>query len=90
MHSLIQMLDSDDKKSMDIHGFIAAWYLWIGIIDLFKIQAFNSEHKDRPRFLIALYEWITNAIILFSGVHSSFALWRQFRVKNKFQQRMRH
>ena len=89
MHSLNQMLDSYDKKSIVLHGFIAAWYLGISMIDLTKIPAFNSENKDRRRFLVMLYEWINNAIMFFSGDQTCIALWRQFRLKDELLQKMR-
>ena len=88
MHSLNQMLDSYDKKSIVLHKFIAAWYLGIRMFDLFKISVFNSENKDRRRFLEMLNEWINNSIMFFSGDQTCIALWRQFRLKDELLQKM--
>lgn len=70
-------------------GVIAVWFRGVNMFDLFKIPPFDADNKYMRRLLVEIHEWIANGLVITALVHTLFAFWHQFKLKDGLLDRMR-
>ena len=72
-----------------ISGVVAVWYRGVNMFDLFRIPAFDADNKPMRRLLVEIHEWIANGLLFSALLHTCFAFWHHFKLKDGLLERMR-
>lgn len=74
--------------SIFLSGVVAVWYRGVNMFDLFRIPAFDQDNKYIRHLLVDIHEWIANGLLITAVIHTLFACWHHFKLKDGLLSRM--